>query len=130
MDESKLFSALRTATTFWEGLFMRGNNEWMFPLSATPLLREARGDEWRELTNYVESLDEEHEDSLAFALMMVKICGCLNCQPGGYKLSLGCGTCAFRAAANLKGTDHQVLRRYRAAREEVNCFLAERQSNN
>lgn len=113
---------------FWEGLFMRGNNEWLYPASATPQLREARGDEWRELTEYVASLEEEHEDSLAFALMMVKICGCLNCQPGGYKLSLGCGTCAFRAAANLKGSDNQLLRRYQSSREEVLTFLETKES--
>jgi hypothetical protein len=126
-----LLSTARAGEAYWKGCsFMRGNNEWMFPVSATPLIREARGDEWRELTEYVESLDEEHEDSLAFTLMMVKICGCLSCQPGGYKLSLGCSTCAFRASANLKGSDNQVLRRYQAAREEVRTFLSERERTN
>ena len=106
---------------------MRRKEEWLFPLSVTPSLQNARGDQWRELTDYVSSLDEEHIDSLAFGLMMVQLCGCATCQPGCYKLSLGCTTCAYRTVANIKGTDSQVLRRFQMARGQVEQFIQTKQ---
>lgn len=102
---------------------MRHKDEWLFPLSATPVLNGARGKSWQELTEYIGTLEEDHEDSLAFGLMMVQLCGCASCQPGSYKLSLGCGTCAYRTVANIKSTDSQLLRRYHSARIQVQQFL-------
>lgn len=102
---------------------MRCKDEWLFPLSVTTELHEARGESWQELTGYISTLDETHEDSLAFGLMMIQLCGCATCQPGCYKLSLGCGTCAYRTVANIKGADSQLLRRYHGAREQVRQFL-------
>lgn len=102
---------------------MRRKEEWLFPLSVTPALQGARGDQWRELTEHITSLDEDHVDSLAFGLMMIQLCGCATCQPGCYKLSLGCGTCAYRTVANIKGTDSQVLRRFQNARSQVEQFI-------
>ncbi len=101
------------------------NDEWLYPHSVTPQLQQARGMTWRELTEYISMLEEDHEDSLAFSLMMIRLCGCATCQPGCYKLSLGCGTCAFRTIANLKSPDSQLVRRYQAAREEVQQFLTQ-----
>ncbi len=108
---------------------MRGNDEWMYPHAITPRLGEARGESWQELTHYIASLDEDHEDSLAFTLMMIRLCGCDSCQPGGFRLSLGCETCAFRTIANTKGSDSQLVRGYDAARNEVQQFLAHRKNN-
>jgi hypothetical protein len=102
---------------------MRRKEEWLFPLSVSPSLQSARGDQWRELTEHISTLDEEHIDSLAFGLMMIQLCGCATCQPGCYKLSLGCSTCAYRTVANIKGTDSQVLRRFQNARSQVEQFI-------
>lgn len=102
---------------------MRPKYEWMFPHAAAPQLSGARGESWRELVEYVSTLDEQHEDSLAFTLMMVRLCGCVSCQPGCFKLSLGCATCAYRTVANLKTTDSQLVRRFQSAREEIQSFL-------
>ncbi len=106
---------------------MRQKDEWIYPHVVTAHLGAARGDTWRELTEQVASLDEDHPDSLAFSLMMIRLCGCASCQPGSYKLSLGCTTCAFRTVANLKGTDGQLLRRYHIARDEVQEFMTHRE---
>jgi hypothetical protein len=102
---------------------MRGSDQWLYPHAVTPLLADARGESWRELTQYLAPLEEEHEDCLAFSLMMIRLCGCVSCQPGGYRLSLGCGTCAFRTVANVKGSDIHLLKEYNAARHEVLQFL-------
>lgn len=107
---------------------MYRNNELMFPHSAVPALKGVRNGAWLELTEHIETLDEADEESLAFTLMMVRLCGCLNCQPGSYRLSLGCGTCASRVVASFKGSDAALLRRFRKAREEVEAFLASRKA--
>lgn len=106
---------------------MRQRDEWLYPHWVTPHLQQARGPLWGELIEYLATLDESHEDSLAFALLMIRLCGCTGCQPGSYKLSLGCATCAFRTVANTKGSDNALLRRYQSAREEIQHFLAEQQ---
>lgn len=102
------------------------NNELMFPHSAVSSLTEVRNGSWRELTEHVAGLSETEVESLAFSLMMIKLCGCLKCQPGCYKLSLGCATCASRAIGSFKGADSVLLKRYRKAYDEVNGFLANR----
>ncbi|HBY92835.1 MAG TPA: hypothetical protein DEP84_02555 [Chloroflexi bacterium] len=109
---------------------MYRNNELMFPHSAIPALRGVRNGAWLELTEHIEQLDEANEESLAFTLMMVRLCGCLNCQPGSYKLSLGCDTCASRAVTSFKGSDSALLRRFRKAKEEVEAFLASHEASN
>jgi hypothetical protein len=107
---------------------MYRNNELMFPHSAVSALKGVRSGAWAELTEHVAQLDEADEESLAFQLMMIRLCGCLNCQPGSYKLSLGCDTCASRAAAGFKGSDSALLRRFRKAQEEIRAFLASREA--
>ncbi|MDQ7029433.1 MAG: hypothetical protein Q9O62_06480 [Ardenticatenia bacterium] len=99
------------------------NNELIYPQSVTKWLAELRGQKWKRLVEYVSELPETHEDALAFQLMMVRLCGCLTCQPGGYKLSLGCKTCASRTVSSFSGSDSALLRRYRQAQQEVREFL-------
>ncbi len=99
------------------------NNELLYPQSITKALADLRGRRWKELVTYVASLDETHEDALAFQLMMIRLCGCLTCQPGGYKLSLGCKTCASRTITSFSGSDNALLRRYKQAQEEIRAFL-------
>ncbi|MFN2155488.1 MAG: hypothetical protein ACK2UX_09665, partial [Anaerolineae bacterium] len=60
----------------------------------------------------IAKLPDTHEDSLAFALMMVKLTGCLNCDLDSYKASLGCCTCAKRAINAFKGSDKALLRKF------------------
>jgi hypothetical protein len=102
------------------------NNELMFPHRAVPALVRVRNGAWQELTEHIADLDESEEESLAFSLMMIKLCGCLKCQPGCFKLSLGCSTCASRAISGFKGPDSALIRRFRKAQEEVQAFLDDR----
>ena len=71
-----------------------------------------RGPEWQKLATYVYGLPDTHRDSLTFALMMIKLTGCLNCDLDSYKASLGCCTCAKRAINAFKGSDKVLLRKY------------------
>jgi hypothetical protein len=84
-----------------------------------------RGTEWQKLVTYIADLPDTHKDSLAFALMMIKLTGCLNCDLDSYKASLGCCTCAKRAINAFKGSDKLLLRRFEEAKVELVDYLAE-----
>jgi hypothetical protein len=70
-------------------------------------------------------LPDTHEDSLAFALMMIKLTGCLNCDLDSYKASLGCCTCAKRAINAFKGSDKALVRKFEEAKVELADYLKE-----
>jgi hypothetical protein len=88
-------------------------------------LKRMRGPDWQELVTRIAELPDTHEDSLAFALMMIKLSGCLNCDLDSYKASLGCCTCAKRAVNAFKGSDKQLLRRYEEAKQQLVEYMAE-----
>ena len=71
----------------------------------------------------VAGLPERHVDALAFSLMMIKMDKCLNCDLGSYKASLGCCACARRAINSFKGTDSQLIGKFKEARKEVLEYL-------
>ena len=75
--------------------------------------------------SYIAELPDMHEDSLAFALMMVQLSGCLNCDLDSYKASLGCCTCAKRAINAFKGSDKQLLRKFQEAKSQLADYLVE-----
>jgi hypothetical protein len=86
-----------------------------------------RGAEWQKLVNRIAELPDTHEDSLAFALMMIQLSGCLNCDLDSYKASLGCCTCAKRAINAFKGSDKQLVRKFEEAQAQLKEYLAERE---
>lgn len=102
---------------------MYPRSEILFPHRSITALRNLRGNQWRELVEHVLSLPEDHLDSLAFSLMIIQLCECLNCDLGSYKASLGCTTCAKRAVLAVKGPDRLLLRHFEKAKREVSKFL-------
>ena len=106
---------------------MYPRSEILFPHRCVATLKRMRGEEWHELVSYIAGLSDTHEDSLAFALMMIKLTGCLNCDLDSYKASLGCCTCAKRTINAFKGSDKVLLRKFEEAKEELAEYLAEHQ---
>ncbi len=103
---------------------MYPRSEILFPNRSIPTLKGLRDGQWRELVERISNLPETHEDSLAFCLMMIKLCDCMNCDLGSYKASLGCPTCARRVVIAAKGSDAALLKRFEKAREEILEYLA------
>lgn len=97
--------------------------EILFPHSRVSGLKKLKGDQWKELTEYVATLPETHEDALAFSHMMIKLCDCLNCDLGSYKAALGCAACSQRTINALRDTDQQLIRRFNKSRKEVAGYL-------
>ncbi|NLE76973.1 MAG: hypothetical protein GX605_09510 [Chloroflexi bacterium] len=102
---------------------MYPKNEIMFPHKSIASLRMLRGPEWQALADRVAKLPETDEESLAFCLMLIRICECLNCDLGSYKASLGCNTCARRAAGSTKANDADLLEQFARARQDVARYL-------
>jgi hypothetical protein len=103
---------------------MYPRTEILFPHRSISALKGLKNGQWQKLVEHVAALPETHEDSLAFSLMMIKLCDCMNCDLGSYKASLGCSTCARRAIGATKGSDSIILmRHFEKAKEEVLAYL-------
>ncbi len=97
--------------------------EILFPHKSVSSLITIRNGKWRELVRRVASLPEDHPDSLAFSLMMIRQCSCLDCNPDRYKALMGCAACAKRTLGGYKGADDTLIRAFHKARAEVEEYL-------
>ncbi len=105
---------------------MYTTNELMFPPYAVPVLRDMRGPEWRALVERVVSLPEDHEESLAFILVMIRLNGCMACETDSYRAMRGCVACARQTLRRYKGSDRDLLRAYQQALDDIRRYLARR----
>jgi hypothetical protein len=103
---------------------MYAENEILFPPRVIPRLRRARGERWQQLVEHVASLAEDHPESLAFSLMMIRLDGCLSCETDSYRAMKGCTGCALQVLHRHKGSDTELLQRYRKALRDVEAYLA------
>jgi hypothetical protein len=99
------------------------DSEILFPNRCIRQLIGLRSAEWDELVQWIVTLPEPSEDSLAFSLMMIKLGSCLTCDLDSYRASLGCITCARRTVTGFKGTDAVLRKRFEEARSEVHDYL-------
>ena len=102
---------------------MYPRNEILFPHRSVSALKDLRDSKWRQLVERIAALPETHVDALAFSLMRIRLCECLNCDLGSYKASLGCPTCARRAVMSVKGSDAILLRRFKKAKKDIVEYL-------
>ena len=97
--------------------------EILFPHKSVHSLAGMRDVKWRELAQRISTLPEDDPDSLAFCLMMIRQCGCLDCNPDRYKALMGCSACAKRNISGYKGPDENLLKAYKQALGEILKFL-------
>jgi hypothetical protein len=102
---------------------MYPDSEILFPSRCIRQLAGLRGPVWDELIDYVVELPEDHECSLAFSMLMIKLSSCLTCDLDSYRASLGCTTCAKRTVTGFKGSDEVLRERFEEEREEVRRYL-------
>jgi hypothetical protein len=104
---------------------MYTQNEILFPHSAISALRNARGPKWQALVEDVLRVDETHERSLAFMLMMINLNGCLECETDSYRAMRGCQLCALQTLRRYKGTDESLLEKFDLSLVKVREMLDE-----
>jgi hypothetical protein len=97
--------------------------ELLFPHDSVPALVEAGNGQWQDLVKRIADLPETHEDALAFSLMMIRLCGCLRCNPGSYKASLGCSACGRRMIGMNKETDDMLIQCFEKAKDDLLRYL-------
>jgi hypothetical protein len=102
---------------------MYPESEILFPYRAIAPLRKERGIEWQELVDQVATQRDGNEDTLAFSLMMIRMCDCLNCDQSSYKASLGCVACARRTIAAEKTSDIMLRQTFEQTRHEIRQHL-------
>lgn len=104
---------------------MYTQNELLYPHYVTVQVRDERGPEWRILVDRVLSLPEAHEEVLAFCLMMVRLNGCMACETDSYRAMRGCLACTSQTLRRYKGPDHDLIRVYNQALEDIRQRLDE-----
>ncbi|GMR09511.1 MAG: hypothetical protein BMS9Abin28_0330 [Anaerolineae bacterium] len=102
---------------------MYAENELLFPSHVIPKLRESRGEAWAKLVDRVSRLPENHPESLAFSLMMIRLDGCMACETDSYRAMKGCLGCALQTLRRFKGSDQELLQRDQEALMEVEEHL-------
>jgi hypothetical protein len=90
------------------------------------MLRQVRGDLFAALIERVISLPEDHPETLAFSLMMIRLDGCMACETDSYRAMRGCTPCARQSLRRFKGSDADLLARYEEALEDVRAYLESR----
>ena len=102
---------------------MYAENEILFPPHAISKLRKARGERWQELVDGVLRLPEDHPQSLAFSLMMIRLNGCMTCETDSYRAMRGCTPCALQTLRRFKGSDDELLKRFEKSLAEVQDYI-------
>jgi hypothetical protein len=102
---------------------MYPDSEILFPPRCIPQLRDLRGPEWQRLVERLCRLPLNHEEVLAFGLMMIKLGSCLTCDLDSYRASLGCCTCARRTVSGFKGDDKALIELYQKALKDVLNYI-------
>jgi hypothetical protein len=106
---------------------MYPDSEILFPPRCIEQLSDLRGPRWQELARRVAQLPHNHEDVLAFGLLLIRLGSCLTCDLDSYRASLGCCTCARRTVSGFKEDDASLLDLYEKALAEVQAFVEKQQ---
>jgi len=99
------------------------DTELLFPPRLLPVLRDLRGDGWRQLVDRVMEAPESAPERVALVLTLVRLNGCLSCNADAFRALHGCTQCAQQALQRFRGTDTELENLYGAAREEVDRYL-------
>jgi hypothetical protein len=102
---------------------MYPRSEILFPHRCIRGLRHLLDARWATLVDTILAKDQANLDSLAFSFAMIRLCGCMSCDMGSYKASLGCDICAQRAVLGTKGNSTTLLKRFETAREDITKYL-------
>lgn len=103
------------------------DTELFFPMRVIPLLASVRGGEWKTLVEKVILPEANETDSAAMSLLMIRLCGCVNCNIDSFRAMRGCTECARLTLRRHKGSDFDLIQLYESARNEVIDFLEKRE---
>jgi hypothetical protein len=88
------------------------DTEILFPLRVIPHLIDLRGNDWRNLVEFVSSSSGDSIEKLAFVLMMVRLGGCITCNSNSFRAMRGCTDCAQRTIKRYRDDDEDLRKMY------------------
>ena len=106
---------------------MYPDSEILFPPRCIEQLGDLRGPKWQDLIRRVAHLPHNHDEVLAFGLLMIRLGSCLTCDLDSYRASLGCCTCARRTVSGYKEDDASLLELYEKSLVEVKSYVEKQQ---
>jgi hypothetical protein len=106
---------------------MYPDSEILFPPRCIEQLGDLRGPKWQDLVRRVAQLPHNHDEVLAFGLLMIRLGSCLTCDLDSYRASLGCCTCARRTVSGYKEDDASLVELYEKSLVEVKSFVEKQQ---
>jgi hypothetical protein len=98
---------------------MYTDNDILFPHHVIPTLKRLRGKDWANLVERISKLPENHEETIAFMVMMVRLNGCMSCETDSYRAMRGCTACAQQTLRRWKGEDSELLDMFQKALVDV-----------
>ncbi len=93
-----------------------------FPSDSIPQLRNLRGEAWQQLIDRLTPLPDEHEETIAFILMLANLNRCFGCQTDSFRAMRGCVGCAHQVLRRFAGTDETLMEMYERSLESVRGF--------
>ena len=99
------------------------DTEILFPMRATPQLRDLRGGEWGKLVEDICASPHDSISCLAFNLLIIRLSSCLSCHTYSYRAMRGCTSCAVLAVKRYIGTDEELLSLYQESLHEIQSHL-------
>ena len=99
------------------------DTELLFPSRVIPSLRSLRGEVWKNLVDQVESQTLDEVEHAAFALIMVRMGGCISCNADSFRAMRGCTQCAKQTVRRYRGTDPELAAQFNLACQEVRDYL-------
>jgi len=103
---------------------MYTDNDILFSPETIPHIRNSRGPQWKELIDRVDCLPQDHTESLAFSLSMIRLNGCMECETDSYRAMRGCTPCVLQGLRRFKSPDTKLIEMYDLALEDMRGYLA------
>ena len=101
------------------------NTELIFPPKLIPSLRDFRDTSWAQLVDRIGGLERSHPERLAFELLIVRWCGCINCQADSFRAMQGCFLCASQAVRRYRGTSSDLKELFEETVREIKAYQSQ-----
>ena len=95
------------------------DTEILFPMRVAPNLRGLRGRLWRATVDQACASPDASPEQLAFSLAMIRLAGCLSCDPDSYRATRGCTNCAMTTVQRYHGDEKDLLALVEKAKGEL-----------
>jgi hypothetical protein len=101
----------------------------IFPPEAIPGLRDERGTHWKALVTELAEADPLQPELVAFVLTMARLNNCATCNADSFRALQGCSQCSRQSLKRYRGTDEQLLRLFKTAKDDVLQHLQSQTEN-